>query len=287
LTVAQLPLVDLYSLWFQVTGLLCNLRCRHCLVDSSPDNKSMAFLEPERIREVLGEAASRGVKEIYFTGGEPFLHRDMAAILADSLRVAPTSVLTNGTLITEKLAARLGDIARESPYSLEIRVSIDHPDPEQNDAVRGKGSFQKATRALLRLEAQGLLPIATATEFVFEEKQLQTCGMYEAFRKALLEAGIKRPRIKLMPVFRTGKLEDPSTGTAITECMMETTDPMSLQCSTTRVVTAEGFYACPILVGKPEGRVGNGTLESALAPISLSHHACRTCFDTNMTCSNH
>ena len=41
---ARLPLVRLSSLWFQVTGLLCNLECTHCLVDSSPQNKSMAVV---------------------------------------------------------------------------------------------------------------------------------------------------------------------------------------------------------------------------------------------------
>ena len=37
-----------------------------------------------------------GVKEIYFTGGEPFLHPEILALLKDSLAIVPTSVLTNG-----------------------------------------------------------------------------------------------------------------------------------------------------------------------------------------------
>jgi len=286
---ARLPLGQLTSVWFQVTGLLCNLECTHCLVDSSPRNKSMKFLERDAVRVRLAEAEALGVKEIYFTGGEPFLHPEMTGILEDALAVAPSTVLTNGTRITERLARNLGALAARSRYSLEIRVSMDHPDPDRNDAVRGPGSHAKALRAVTRLQAAGILPIVTATEFLGGNGSGGTAArepLADSFRRMLTEAGVSRPRIKTLPVFHLGKLEDPSQGGPITEDMMAMLEPSALQCSATRVVTADGIYACPILVGKRIALMTRGSLADALGPVPLAHHACRTCYETGMTCGN-
>ena len=61
---------------------------------------------------------------------------------------------------------------------------------------------------------------------------------------------------------------------------------MLLQCAATRVVTAQGVYACPILVGKKVALMTTGALTAGLGPVDLSHHACMTCFETGMTCGN-
>jgi MoaA/NifB/PqqE/SkfB family radical SAM enzyme len=42
------------------------------------------------VRRAIREAEDLGVKEIYFTGGEPFLHAEMLALLGEALEVAPT-----------------------------------------------------------------------------------------------------------------------------------------------------------------------------------------------------
>ncbi len=306
---ARLPLQELEALWFQVTGLLCNLECTHCLVDSSPRNRSLAFLDRDTVRRSLAEAEALGVKEVYFTGGEPFLHPELPAMLADALAVAPTTVLTNGTRVTEAAAAELAGLARASRYSLEIRVSLDHHEPARNDAVRGAGAHAGAVRAVLRLERAGLLPIVTATEYLLapgsasaeptppadaasplrdpaDAAALRPGRTYDAFLGMLREAGIRRPRLKIMPVFHTGKLEDPAEGGPVTGSMMEGFDPLLLQCASSRVVTARGVYACPILVGKEEAFLGEGGLASAAPEAVLSHHACRTCYVTGMTCRN-
>lgn len=282
----MLDLQQLDALWFQVTGLLCNLECTHCLVDSSPKNKSLDFLDMETIARGLDDASRLGVKEIYFTGGEPFLHKQMLEILELSLSRFPTTVLTNGTIITERIATQLGEIAKASPFSLELRVSIDHPNPETNDAVRGAGAHAKALRAVKRLEAVGLLPIITATEYLLSERKPGSQTIYEQYLALLKNAGVKRPRLKVIPVFHTGKLEDPSSGRFLTHADLEDMDPLLLQCASSRVITAEGVVTCPILVGKPEGKLHTQDLEASLGPVPLNHHACMTCFETGMSCSN-
>ena len=82
----QVALKALDHLWFQVTGTLCNLSCGHCFVSCHPDNHAFGFLSLETVRRYLRESVSWGVKEYYFTGGEPFLNPDMTAILELTLQ---------------------------------------------------------------------------------------------------------------------------------------------------------------------------------------------------------
>src|SRR5947209_2300555 len=134
------PLVrlgHLDDLWFQVGGTLCNLECRHCFISCSPHNHTFGFLDLDAVRRALEESAPLGVKEYYFTGGEPFLNRDMAPILELTLRYGPATVLTNGTLFKDDWLVRLRRAEEASPYSLELRVSLDGFTAEDNAPVRG------------------------------------------------------------------------------------------------------------------------------------------------------
>src|SRR5262249_40357289 len=142
----------------------CNLECVHCINASGPDDPWLRPLDADAARRALREGEQLGVKEIYFTGGEPFLHRDILPLLGDALSIAPTTVLTNGTAITESMADALATLASGARYSLEIRVSLDDVDAVANDRVRGRGAWAKAVQAIERLHARGLLPIVTATE---------------------------------------------------------------------------------------------------------------------------
>src|SRR5262245_49146102 len=133
----SVALTHLDDLWFQVAGTRCNLACTHCFISCSPHNHSFGFLDLETIRLSLAESVALGVKEYYFTGGEPFLHRDMTAILELTLRYGPATVLTNGTVFRDEWLARLCAAEDASPYSLEFRVSMDGYTAGDNDAVRG------------------------------------------------------------------------------------------------------------------------------------------------------
>ena len=92
-------LASLDTLWFQVAGTVCNLACTHCFVSSSPTNHTHEEMTLEEIRPYLQEGAALGVKEYYFTGGEPFLNPEMEAILEATLEHGPATVLTNGLLL--------------------------------------------------------------------------------------------------------------------------------------------------------------------------------------------
>ena len=278
------PFLHLSALWIQITGTWCNLECSHCLNASGPKEPWLKPISPEVARAAIREGDRLGVKEIYFTGGEPFLHGEILELLADALAVAPTTVLTNGTLIDDAMADRLAALARRSFYSLEIRVSLDDTDAERNDRIRGAGVFDDAVLAIQLLHQRGLLPIVTATEVTSSEHAAGQ-GIYEPFREFLIVRGIEKPRVKIMPVFALGRASR-NGGRRLTEEDLEGFDRGTLQCSESRVVADGGVYACPILAGLPGAKLSDGALEASFRDARLYHASCVTCYETGMTCKN-
>ena len=113
-----LPLASLDSLWFQISGTLCNLRCHHCFISCSPVNDTLGLMSFKQFKLHLDESVKYGVKEYYFTGGEPFINRDIYRILEATLAVGPATVLTNGTRFDRGKARDLARIRDGSIYSL-------------------------------------------------------------------------------------------------------------------------------------------------------------------------
>ena len=70
----------LLELWFH-TGTNCNLRCPFCLEGSKPGDERIEFITSRDVLPFVEEALDLGVKKFSFTGGEPFVNPDMAAIL--------------------------------------------------------------------------------------------------------------------------------------------------------------------------------------------------------------
>lgn len=283
------PLVELAGLdelWFQVSGTLCNLTCHHCFISCSPKNDSFGYLTLEQVRERLEESVDHGVKEYYFTGGEPFLNREMVDILELTLQYGPATVLTNGTVLKPKWLERLFAAEQGTDYSLEFRVSIDGPTPEINDPIRGEGTFVRALKGVGLLVEQGFLPIITMTRTWEEDEDQQILG---AFRETLATVGYTRPRLKVLPRLQIGAEAERTCGyesyERITPEMMEDFDQSQLVCNHSRMVTDRGVHVCPILIEQPDSRLGD-TLEDALQPYPLDHGACYTCYLYGAICAN-
>jgi MoaA/NifB/PqqE/SkfB family radical SAM enzyme len=282
----QVPLLSLDTVWFQVAGTLCNLACRHCFISCGPGNRSHEMMSRVEVGRYLAEAATLGVKDLYFTGGEPFLNRELHGILEDALRIAPSTVLTNATLIDDRRAEDLAALANSGPYSFEVRVSLDGLTPETNDPIRGEGSFRTTIRGVVALHRAGLLPILTVAQTWLDEED---APLRERFHALLRSLGIARPRVKVLPLFRVGREADRTRGYApgerLTEEHVAGYDFWNLQCSTSRMVTSRGVHVCPILIDHPAARMG-ATLAETLRPFPLAHGACHTCWATGASCRN-
>jgi molybdenum cofactor biosynthesis enzyme MoaA len=282
----SVALAHLDDLWFQVSGTLCNLTCNHCFISCSPHNHSFGFLDLETVQRVLEESVALGVKEYYFTGGEPFLHRDMTAILEMTLRYGPATVLTNGTIFKEEWLQRLARAEAASPYSLEFRVSIDGFTADRNDPIRGPGTFDRALRGVRQLVAHGFLPIITVARMGEDAKDRD---LFHGFVDLLRAQGYPRPRVKILPVLRLGAEVERQRGYRVEERvtpeMMDGFDEGQLICNHSRIVTDRGVFVCPILIEAEDAQLGD-TLAEALGPYPLRHHACSTCYQYGSLCSN-
>lgn len=278
-----LPLSSLDTLWLQVTGTLCNLACRHCFITCGPKNESHPFMSMDQVTDSLAAAKRVGVKEIYFTGGEPFMHPEIFEMISASLALAPLTILTNGILIDDVAAARLADVFHRSRYSFDLRVSLDGTTAAVNDPIRGRGSFAKILAGVESLARAGLNPVLTVTE-VDDGANVES---RTAFRDLLVGLGLSKPRMKFLAPFRIGREERRGRAYERYE-LLEVEDLLpgeedDLQCSSCRMVTAKGAYPCPILIEEEGARMGD-TLEDALQPITLRHRACWTCHAEGVSC---
>src|ERR1700720_2459339 len=145
-------------LWLY-TNFDCNLHCDYCCVRSSP-KVPRRELGLARVRRIAGEAAEIGVREIFVTGGEPFLLADIGEILAACTATAPTTVLTNGMLFAGRRLEALRSLSRDR---VTLQISLDSPTPERHDRHRGKGTWARAWRGIERARAEGFRVRLAAT----------------------------------------------------------------------------------------------------------------------------
>jgi MoaA/NifB/PqqE/SkfB family radical SAM enzyme len=284
-TAPLVPMLALDTLWFQVAGTLCNIACTHCFISSSPTNRSHAMLTLADCERRLAEARELGVREYYFTGGEPFMNRDMLAILEATLRQGPATVLTNGMLLRPETCKRLRELFDASEYALDLRVSLDGFDRESHDAIRGVGVWDKVMTGLRNLAAVGIHPVITVTTAA---TGVETAEGRARFLELIRGFGFEKPRLKVLSLFRIGAEETRTRAyedwERLSQEMLDQGDAASLQCASGRMVTSKGVFVCPILIEEPQARMGD-TIGETLRPFGLAYGACHTCWVDGVTCT--
>lgn len=138
---------------FEIT-LACNLRCIHCYCEAG--QRSPLELSTSEIKSLMDDLKALGVWAFDIVGGEPLLRSDIYELLEYAKKIdLRVMINTNGTLISEDIVKKLRDIYPD----LMIGISLDGPDPETNDFVRGRGSFEKAVRGIELLTKSGFDPV--------------------------------------------------------------------------------------------------------------------------------
>jgi MoaA/NifB/PqqE/SkfB family radical SAM enzyme len=139
-------------------GKACNLRCRGCYANSGANREKLDAATFERI---LREAHDGwGSRFFVISGGEPMAWRDGGRSFLDVAESFPDCffvMYTNGTLITDAVAKRLGRMGNVSPA-----LSIEGM-KERTDARRGEGVFEKVIAAAERLRREGVVIGASLT----------------------------------------------------------------------------------------------------------------------------
>lgn len=278
------PLWALDTLWFQVAGTICNIRCAHCFISCSPTNHSHEMMPLATVRRYLDEAAEIGVREYYFTGGEPFMNKEMLAIAEAALAQGPVSILTNGLLLRPAVCERLKTLSDASEYSLELRVSLDGLDAASNDPIRGAGTFDRIMAGIANLSAAGLNPVITTTEACADAASRDGRTRFLGFLSTI---GLMKPRLKILPLLRIGEEARRTHAYESWETLrgreLTRQEGEALQCGSCRMVTSRGVYVCPILIDMPAARMA-GTLKDSMRPFELRHQACFTCHLTGFSC---
>ena len=235
-------------LWLY-TNFDCNLRCDYCCVRSSP-TAPRRDLGLARVQRIAREAAELGVKEIFVTGGEPFLLKYIDEILVSCAAAAPTTVLTNGMLFTGRRAESLRELPRDR---ITLQISLDSARPELHDLHRGPGTWARTREGIERARAQGFRVRLAAT--------VSTDAEAEEFRQFLDEEKIAAED----RVIRRIALRGSSTeGVAVTraDLVPEVT------------ITAEGVYWHP--VGAEDADL---LVTHDIFPLSESFAAVRLAFE--------
>lgn len=128
----------------------CNLDCVHCYVDHELHDTQLTFKE---IKSLLDELAELGVLQLTITGGEAMTRPDFWEIIEYGKEKGfYLRLLTSGTLLTQKDAARLKKLAIG-----QVHISLYSANPKTHEAITNrKGSFEKSLKALRLLKDEGV-----------------------------------------------------------------------------------------------------------------------------------
>lgn len=142
------------------TNFDCNLRCSYCLSSSYPGAPRRA-ISLSVFQRLVQEAAEAGIKEVFLTGGEPFLLPDIGFYITAAVDRLSTTVLSNGVLINGR---RLQQLLPLRDRSLTLQVSLDGHTAGIHEAYRGRGTWRRTVQAIQRLVDHGFHVAVGATE---------------------------------------------------------------------------------------------------------------------------
>ena len=132
-----------YSLIAELT-YQCPLHCPYC---SNPvgigGDRYRRELETEDWIRTFAAARDLGVLQLALTGGEPMLRGDLVQLCAAAREAGLySSLITAGTLFTPARAEKLRAAGLD-----HVQISLQSPDPEENDRIAGNRSFEKKVAA--------------------------------------------------------------------------------------------------------------------------------------------
>lgn len=128
----------------------CNLKCKHCYINA--EQHGSRTLSREKILKWLQLFQVPGKKSnVIFLGGEPTLHPDLIDCISEAKKIGyAVTVDSNGYLFHDFLE-------RVVPQHLDyLSFSLDGPDSQINDSLRGKGVFDICTANIKKAVSMGI-----------------------------------------------------------------------------------------------------------------------------------
>jgi len=240
-------------LWFY-SNYHCNLRCAYCLTESAPGVKRREFGR-EAVLERAREAKALGFSAFGVTGGEPVTLDYMPELVAELGRELPTVALSNATLFNER---RLRELEPLADLPVHIQISLDRPDPVENDQMRGPENFRRVMDAIPKLVERGIgVRIATTLDdldMADPEEQERLCELHRSM-------GIPDEDHVVRPVVKRGRAQTNEMGVP---AGFEQLDPEL-------TLTADGAFYSPFGPTVRGGRLDTDLLVSrTTSPVSTA-----------------
>lgn len=292
-TRASVELRNPETLWFN-TGTLCNIECVNCYIASSPTNDALVYITTDEVRDYLDQIEERNwpVREIGFTGGEPFMNPEMIDITRASLeRGYEVLILTNAMspMMRPRMREGLLDLQHTYGDKLTLRISVDHYRPELHDEERGKGSFAKTVAGMEWLRDNGF-SMAIAGRTVWGDTDAESRQGYAAFfREHGFDIDAQNPAKTVLFPEMDETVEVPEITTACWGILNKS--PEAVMCSNARMVVKRkgaekpAVLACTLLPYDAEFEMGS-TLAEAEADVHLNHpHCAKFCVLGGASCS--
>ncbi|NDW43405.1 radical SAM protein [Ruegeria sp. PrR005] len=281
------------TLWFN-TGTLCNIECANCYILSSPTNDALAYITADEVRGYLDQITDRGwpVREIGFTGGEPFMNSQILDMARAALeRGYEVLILTNAMrpMMRKKMREGVRALAAEYGDRLTLRVSVDHHTAALHDAERGATSFERTLQGMRFLRDAGVR-MTVAGRTVWSESEAEARAGYAAlYRENSFNIDAQDPGQTVLFPEMDETVEVPEITTACWDILGK--HPDQVMCASSRmVVKRKGaarpvVLACTLLPYAPEFEMGE-TLEQAEADVHLNHpHCAKFCVLGGASCS--
>lgn len=290
---AVVALTNPETLWFN-TGTLCNIECVNCYIASSPSNDRLVYITADEVSDYLDQLNDRnwGVREIAFTGGEPFMNPEMIEITRRSLaRGYEVLILTNAMrpMMRKSMQSGLAALVAEYGDKLTLRISVDHWSAKHHDVERGAGAFEKTLTGMRWLRDAGIR-MTVAGRTVWGESDAQSRAGYAALyaRERFAIVAKDSGQTVLFPEMDES-VDVPEITTACWDILKIT--PTSVMCANSRMVVKRrgaekpAVLACTLLPYEPEFELGK-TLAEAETSVRLNHpHCAKFCVLGGASCS--
>ncbi|UWS77931.1 radical SAM protein [Phaeobacter sp. G2] len=290
---ASVALSNPETLWFN-TGTLCNIECENCYILSSPTNDALVYLSEAEVGQYLDQIAERAwpIREIGFTGGEPFMNPQMIAMTKTALaRGFEVLILTNAMLpmMRKSMRAGLQELEAAYPGKMTLRVSLDHFSAQHHDEERGSGSFAKTIKGMCWLRDMGIKMAVAGRSLWGESEADSRAGFAALYQTHGFDIDAQNPGATVLFPEMDENVEVPEITTACWGILDKS--PNDVMCASSRmVVKRKGaetpvVLACTLLPYAPEFELG-ATLAEAEAPVRLNHaHCAKFCVLGGASCS--
>ncbi len=281
------------TLWFN-TGSRCNIACENCYIESTPTNDRLAYLTVAEISSCLDEAgrARLPIELIGLTGGEPFLNRDIIAILNNVLgRGFRALVLTNAMKPMQRRRDELAALHARHGEALTLRVSLDYYDRDGHERVRGPGTWEPAVRGLHWLVGQGF-QVDVAGRLLWDEEEAALRAGYAAmFSAEGIPIDASDPASLVLFPEMNLKREVPEITTHCWDVLSKSPDQM--MCASSRMVLKRTGAATPVVVPctllpyDQQFELGTSLASASTTTVRLNHPFCaQFCVLGGASCSS-